>query len=172
MGSGLSGSYVGTGGGSQSFAFSYSVVPSMKVKDMADPDIYDPKKGYFKNPTATKLEDAIDGDSIYLQGKKAHGKMTYVMDEDGNIIFGKRKNPNNSKSRSPHPTLLGGKNPKVKCAGMITFNKGKIVSIDNDSGHYRPNLKSMVQVDKTLNKLCKKNPNIFDKNSKWRKNNG
>ena len=82
--------------------------------------------------------------------------MTYVLDTNGNIIMGKRANPNNSKWRAPHPTLIGGKDPLVQCAGMITFKKGKILSVDNQSGHFRPNSKSMEKVDKALQKYMKK----------------
>lgn len=31
----------------------------------------------------------------------------------GNIIFGKRINPNNPQKRAPHPTLIGGVDPKI-----------------------------------------------------------
>lgn len=94
--------------------------------------------------------------------------MTYVMDESGNIIFGKRSNPNDGRKRAPHPTLIGGKDPKVQCAGMIVFKKGRILSVDNDSGHYRPDKKSLTKVNDALQKLCDKNPNLFDKDSIWR----
>ena len=45
------------------------------------------------------------------------------MDENGNIIFGKRVNPNDSRKRAPHPTLIGGRDPQVQCAGIIEFKK-------------------------------------------------
>jgi len=135
---------------------------------MRDPDIYD-KAGYFKNPTAINLSDCIDGDGLIFEGHRVEGRMTYVMDAEGNIIFGKRSNPNNSKKRAPHPTLIGGKNPLVQCAGMITFRKGKILSVDNRSGHFRPHIKSLDKVINALQTLCDINPNLFDKRSIWRK---
>lgn len=95
--------------------------------------------------------------------------MTYVMDKDGNIIFGKRANPNDARKRAPHPTLIGGKDPQVQCAGMITFHKGRILSVNNQSGHYRPNIQSMEEVDAALQKLFERFPGAFDKESKWRK---
>ncbi len=85
------------------------------------------------------------------------------------MIFGKRQNPNNPNKRAPHPTLLGGKNPKVKCAGMIEIEKGKIVSINNESGHFKPNIKSMKEVDIFMNKLYEKHSTAFSNKSKWRK---
>ena len=148
----------------------YHVTNDLLERDKQDPDIYDPIDGYFKNPTATNLEKSISDDCVCIAGKHAHGVMTYVMDEDGNIIFGTRKNPNNDNKRAPHPTLVGGRDPKVKCAGMITFSKGKIVSIDNRSGHFKPNIKSMEYVNNFMNTLAKIKPELFDKKSKWRKN--
>ena len=169
MGSGSGGSYSGTSGGSQPYAESYHVVSTEINKDKADPDIYNKNSGYFKNPTATSLEDAIDGNRFVFQGNRAEGHLTYVMDRNGDIIFGKRCNPNDANKRAPHPTLIGGKDPQVQCAGIIVFKKGRIVSVDNRSGHYRPDIKSLDKVDATLQKLYNKNPNLFDKDSKWRK---
>ena len=170
MGSGTSGSYNGTKGGSQPYASSYEVYPSALKADKKDPDIYDSKTGYFKNPTAVTIEDAIKDNRIYVDGSKQMGKLTYVMDTDGNIIIGKRMNPNNSDKRCPHPTLIGGTNPKVQCAGIITFDKGRIASVNTDSGHFRPNIKSLDKVNNALQKMCDKNPDLFSQKSIWRKN--
>jgi hypothetical protein len=167
MGSGSSGNYSGTSGGSQPYADTYRVVGKEMKKDKADPDIYNPSTGYFHNPNAKSLDQALGNDErIYSKGKKAHGKMTYVMDEDGNIIFGKRENPNNASKRAPHPTLIGGKDPKVQCAGMITFDKGRIVSVNNESGHYRPASKSLDKVYEALKKFQKAHPKAFSPNYK------
>ena len=168
MGSGYSSIYSGTGGGSQPLADSYQVVAAMRDVDKQDPDIYD-SNGYFKNPTATNIEDAISDNKVIIDGKVPDGPMTYVMDMDGNIIIGKRVNPNDGRKRAPHPTLIGGKDPQVQCAGMITFRKGKILSVDNQSGHYRPNIGSMNKVNDALNKLYDSNPNLFAPGSEWRK---
>lgn len=168
MGSGSGGSYSGAGG-SQPFASTYHVVTGELAHDKKDPDIYNPKTGYFKNPTASRLDKAAQGNAIYLDGKKANGQYTYVMNENGDIVFGKRSNPNDSSKRAPHPTLIGGKDPIVQAAGMMTFREGKIYSIDNNSGHYRPNIQSMGKVESALQKLYQQNPNLFHKNSKWRK---
>lgn len=167
MGSGYSGIY--SGHGSQPYAPTYHVVPSMMKLDKANPDIYDSKTGYFLNPTATNLETAINGDRVVMGGRTVGDKLTYVMDTNGHIIIGKRCNPNNSKGRAPHPTLIGGKNPEIQCAGIIHFHKGRIVSVDTDSGHFRPSSKSLEKVTDVLDKLYAKHPNAFDKNSKWRK---
>ena len=49
------------------------------------------------------------------------------------------------------------------------FSDGKIYSYDNSSGHFRPNSKSLPKVKAALDKLYKENPNLFDKDSEWRK---
>ena len=169
MGSGSGGPYNGTRGGSQSYAERYHVIGKELSKDKRDPDIYNPTTGYFKNPTAQNLTDAMTPTRVLLEGKSAAGTLTYVMDKNGDIIFGKRANPNDGRKRAPHPTLIGGKDPQVQCAGMIMFYKGRILSVDNQSGHYHPNSKSMEKVDAALKKLYEKYPGAFDKNSKWRK---
>ncbi|MBM6990734.1 MAG: hypothetical protein I3I98_04920 [Mobilibacterium timonense] len=169
MGSGIGGNYSGTSGSSQPYANTYKVVSSQLRKDKKDRDIYSGNSGYFKNPTAVYLESSVSENRIEIEGHRAEGKMTYVMDKTGNIIFGKRSNPNNAQKRAPHPTLIGGKNPEVQCAGMIDFRKGKIYSVDISSGHYKPNIKSLEKVDKALQQLCNKNPNLFSRDSKWRK---
>lgn len=169
MGSGSSGGYGSGGNGSQPYAPSYHVTSDMLKMDKKDPDIYNPNTGYFKNPTATNLETAIDGNRFVFNGNRAEGTMTYALDKSGNIIFGKRCNPNDGRKRAPHPTLIGGKDPQVQCAGMITFHKGRISSVDDRSGHFRPNSKSLEKVDATLQNICDNNPRLFDKNSKWRK---
>lgn len=168
MGSGNKNLYSGTGGGSQPYSEQYSVYEEMLYLDKKDADIYG-KNGYFKNPTAINLYDAISGNRILFEGKRQEGQYTYVLDLDGNLIFGKRCNPNDSRKRSPHPTLIGGKNPKVQCAGIIVFHKGKIQSINNQSGHYRPDIKSLEKVNDYMQALYNKNPELFDKESKWRK---
>ena len=81
-----------------------------------------------------------------------------------NLYFTDSGNPNNSHSRAPHPTLIGGKDPLVQCAGMIRIEKGRIVWYNNDSGHFRPNAKSLATVDAAMEKLRKTHPEIFSKN--------
>lgn len=160
MGSGSGGSYSG-GSGSQPYAPTYNVVSSEFTKDKADRDIYNPTTGYFRNPKASTIENAIQDDRIYMDGKKASGSMTYVIDKDGNIVFGKRYNPNDPSKRAPHPTLIGGKNPEVQCAGMMQFDRGRIVGFDNNSVHFRPNNKSLEAVEKAIDRLRETHPEVI-----------
>ena len=112
------------------------------------------------------MDDAIDVNRMIIDGKRQDGSITYVLDENDTIIIRKRVNPNHPEKnkRAPHTTLIGGKDPQVQCAGMITFHKGKIFSINNDSGHFRPDKKSLDKVDKALEKLKNTHPRIFSKN--------
>ena len=93
------------------------------------------------------------------------------MDENNNLIFGKRVNPNNAAQRSPHPALIGGTNPKVKCAGILECKDRKIYRVNNQSGHYKPNVKSLDLVEKILQELYRKHPKFFHEESKWSKQN-
>lgn len=168
MGSGISNSYSGTKGASQPYTPTYSVVDNQLKNDKLDSDIYNSETGYFKNPTAIALEESVVNNSIYVDGNKQNGTITYVVDENGTMIIAVRNNPNDGRKRSPHPTLIGGKDPKVQCAGMITFRKGKIESINNNSGHFKPNIKSIEVVNSYLDDLFSRKPELFSRYSKWR----
>ena len=169
MGSGVSGHYSGTRGASQPYADSYHVVPKMLKIDKKNPDVYNKETGYFKNPSARSLRESVNGNKIYqFNGKKAEGDFMYVMNKKGEIIFGKRVNPNNSSGRSPHPTLIGGKDPQAQCAGIINFKDGRIFRIDNQSGHFKPDIRSLGKIEEFMQKLYDENPLLFHKSSKWR----
>ncbi|MBR0225952.1 MAG: hypothetical protein IJL92_07845 [Thermoguttaceae bacterium] len=168
MGSGSNGpyGYSSSGGGSQPYAPTYHVVKEMLDKDKQDHNIYDPQKGFFTNPYATLIQEAIENGQIQIDGHTAHGTYTYVVNINGDVIFGKRFNPNDSSGRAPHPTLIGGKDPQVQCAGMIRIEKGRIVWYNNDSGHFRPNARSLEVMDNAMRELREKHPNVFAKNYK------
>ena len=164
MGSGSHGPYGSGSSGSQPYAPTYHVVSDMLEKDRTDPNIYSPSTGYFKNPLASTIQDTVRNGQIQMDGHIAHGTFTYVVDENGDVVFGKRFNPNSSRSRAPHPTLIGGKDPQVQCAGMIRIEKGRIVWYNNESGHFRPSAKSLETVDKAMEVLKRIHPEIFAKN--------
>jgi hypothetical protein len=88
---------------------------------------------YVKNPTAHNINEYITEGSNYLGNKNMNGQYMYVVDMDGNIVIGTRGG-----QRMPHPTLVGGKNPQVQAAGMVEIRGGKIYSINNASGHFKP----------------------------------
>ena len=163
MGSGYSGLYSGTSGSSQPYSPSYAVVEDMMNWDI-ERGIYD-EFGYGKNPTARNIEEYICGN--YIIDKNTNGIFTYVIDLKGKIIIGRRNGNGSSGDPTPHPTLIGGKNPKVQMAGILEIRGGKIYSYDNKSGHFKPNIKSMEVADEIFSKLPAK---LFHKRFKRRLN--
>ena len=103
---------------------------------------------YIKNPTAHNINDYISEGSNYLGSKNMNGQYMYVVDMDGNIIIGTRGG-----QRMPHPTLVGGSNPQVQAAGMIEIRGGKIYSINNASGHFKPSIESLEVAEDVFSNL-------------------
>ena len=148
MGSGAGGSY-GGGSGSQPYAPSYHVEKSMHEQDIKNGTYHDGH--YDKNPTAQNINDMINGN--YIGDKRTNIDMPYVIDLDGNIILGRRNGNGKGGAPTPHPTLIGGADPQVQMAGILHIQGGKIASYDNQSGHYKPNAKSMHVADEAFGKL-------------------
>lgn len=152
MGSGVSGSYSSISDSqSQPFAPSYGVTGDMLEYDK-NRGVYDGK--YDKNPTARNINDSIKGD--YIEGPNFKKDLTYVIDMEGNIIIANRNGNGFDGKATPHPTLIGGENPKVQMAGILHVKDGKIESYDNHSGHFKPNIKSMKVADDAFAKLPSK----------------
>lgn len=150
MGSGSGSSYNGTRGGSQPYASFYHVEPKMHQMDIKNGTFHDGH--YDKNPSAKNIKDMINGN--YIVGKTYNNdNMPYVIDLKGNIILGKRNGNGRDGLPTPHPTLIGGKDPKVKMAGIVKIRGGKIYSYDNQSGHFKPNEKSMEAAHEAFGKL-------------------
>ena len=103
--------------------------------------------GYKVNPSARNLSDLITP-SGRIESKQKSGTYMYVIDRDGNILIGTR-----SGQRMPHPTLLGGENPKVLGAGIVDIRGGQIHSIDNASGHFKPGQGSLAAARQAFGKL-------------------
>lgn len=61
-------------------------------------------------------------------------------------------------NRLTHETILQGES--VMCASIVSFKNGKIVSIDNNSGHYVPDLYH--HLHPALSLLLKQNPGVID----------
>ncbi|WP_040214198.1 hypothetical protein [Clostridium polynesiense] len=113
---------------------------------------------YVKNPTAHNISDYINEGSNYLGNKNMNGQYMYVIDMDGNIIIGTRGG-----QRMPHPTLVGGSNPQVQAAGMMEVRGGKIYSINNASGHFKPSSECL---NIAKEKFAELPGNIFSKDFK------
>jgi len=174
VGSGVSGLYEGTYGAkpaaggvgadgdvnggagerkSQPFAGSYGVTPDMLQYDK-DRGVYSDESGYTRNPTAVNARDNVrDGALVDHEGKPMDGHYTYAVKENGELIIGERNGNGKDGKATPHPTLVGGKEPRVKVAGMVTMSNGKIVKYDNESGHFKPNGLSMPEADKAFSQL-------------------
>lgn len=151
--SNYSGSSSPLNGGSQPFQEEYSVYSKMLKKDICHGVYNLDKGGYSVNPTSKALNDMINGDYIIEKGVTA--SLPYVIDASGNIIVGKRNGNGRYGVQTPHPTLIGGLDPKVKMAGMLHIKNGKIASYDDRSGHYRPNKESMKYADIAFKKFEK-----------------
>ena len=148
MGSGVSKQYTGTLPKSQPYAKSYGVTKDMIEFDISR-GVY--KGTYEKNPTAGDIHDFIKGQCLFSEDNEK--SYTYVIDLKGNIIIGERNGNGWNGKATPHPTLVGGKNPRVRMAGILHVEGGKIVSYDYMSGHYKPNIKSMKAAKKAFDKL-------------------
>ena len=107
---------------------------------------------YIRNPSARNLTDMVT-ESGRIGGKQTNGQFMYVIDRDGTIIVGSR-----SGQRMPHPTLVGGENPQVLGAGIVDIRGGKIYSVDNASGHFKPGPGSLDVARNTFGQLP---PNVF-----------
>lgn len=119
--------------------------------------------GYKKNPTAQDISQMINGN--YIGDKHTNGKFIYAVDESGNIIVGRRNGNGRDGEATPHPTLIGGTNPKVQIAGVLEIRGGKIYSFDDRSGHFKPNAKSLDAADMAFGRLSSK---LFHKNFRKR----
>ena len=161
MGSGYSSGYSKGNGGSQEYASSYHVDKPMLKADKKRGIYHDGH--YDKNPTAENLLEKVNGN--YIENKRFNKKVPYVVDLNGNIIIGQRNGNGTGTDAlpTPHPTLIGGKDPQVKVAGILEIRGGKIYNYDNDSGHYKPNVKSMPAADEAFKKLP---PSVFSKDAK------
>ncbi len=142
-------------GHSQPYQEQYSVYAKMMKKDIMS-GVYNPSgDGYDMNPTAKTLDSIYDGVQIF--GAKGQMTIPYVITTEGHVVIGKRNGNGRGPDAkpTPHPTLIGGVDPKVKMAGMLTIKDGKILSYDNMSGHFRPNKKSMKWADEAFEKYPK-----------------
>ncbi|WP_369717637.1 hemagglutination protein [Leptotrichia alba] len=139
----------------------YSVVPEMHELDKGRYTFRPNETGYVKNPTAQNITNYINNTNyLGTGGKKGalNGQYMYVVDANNNIIIGNRATGMVSglidTDSLPHPTLIGGFNPQVQGAGIVTIQGGKIIKVDNASGHFRPDSSSLGKVEELfLNKV-------------------
>ena len=53
----------------------------------------------------------------------------------------------------PHPTLVGGAKPKVRAAGVVDIRGGRIYSVDNASGHFKPGPEALSAAEEAFGSL-------------------
>ncbi|EOZ0650911.1 hemagglutinin repeat-containing protein [Cronobacter muytjensii] len=123
----------------------WSVDPATQAADKAAGVLIN--GSYIKNPTAQNLSGLLS-ETGRVGTKNMNGQFMYVIDKTGNIIIGTR-----SGQRMPHPTLIGGKDPQVIGAGIVEIRGGKIYSVDNASGHFKPGAGSIGVAKDTFSKI-------------------
>lgn len=82
------------------------------------------------------------------------GMAVFVVDLGGNMYVSRRFNESDETTmtslRFQHSSFLSGQ--PVACAGKVKFENGRLVFINNDSGHYEPQKKHLDQVVRMLQK--------------------
>ncbi len=137
---------------SQPYAESYGVTEDMLAFDK-ERGVYT-EVGYRKNPTAVIASTSVrNGILVNEDGSPMDGHYTYAVTTSGDLVIGRRNGNGRDGLATPHPTLIGGKDPKVKVAGIATLSQGKITKYDNESGHFKPNILSMTAADEAFSKL-------------------
>ncbi len=82
----------------------------------------------------------------FLKGSQ---KIDYVMDNFGHFYASNDGEKTNNGKIVKHSSLFSGE--AISCAGSITLdNSGKILSVNNDSGHYTPGANELHNVEKAL----------------------
>lgn len=85
------------------------------------------------------LQDAIADTTHFEIPGKGNGYAAYVITADGTLYL----NDQHQKNCFSHASFTNGE--PVVCAGMIKIVDGKIMDINNISGHYRPDLSNFLQ---------------------------
>ncbi len=123
----------------------FTVDPTMEAADAAAGVLVNGR--YIKNPSAQNLGDMVTATGKIGSSKKS-GQFMYVVDDAGNIIIGTRAG-----QRMPHPTLVGGPNPTVQAAGIVDIRGGRIFSVNNSSGHFKPGPGSLEAAERAFGNL-------------------
>jgi hypothetical protein len=151
----------------QAFTVDPALLATDKTRKFLDPTdntvkpVYTEATGYVKNPSAVRLETQVKNGKI--SGQFENGKFMYAMDENDEIWIGKRLSGPRVEGAepvtgTPHPTLIGGKNPRVLGAGIVEIRGGKIYRVDNHTGHFKVSQSSLRQVAKRITNL---DPDVF-----------
>jgi len=79
---------------------------------------------------------SVKSDELQKFGNHPYPVYAYVWSRDGVIFTNIHQT-----GQIHHSSLLSGK--KVKCSGMIAVENGKVRSVDNNSGHYKPQFRHL-----------------------------
>jgi len=97
---------------------------------------------------------------ITLSFPSGSGEVMYVITEDYRLVIAARSGHQRD---LPHPTLIGGIDPRALSAGLVEFANNRIKKVKiNASGHFRPNSLSSVEVSMAL--FGRLPPNVFHPN--------
>jgi hypothetical protein len=134
--------------------------------------VFTDEDGYVLNPTARYLDEVIDRSSGRIRGDSGFENGTFsfaVHPENGRMVIGQRMGSPNYQWRvlmadargdekaarlaarraagMPHPTLIGGHNPRVPAAGDLETRACQVTKLNTFTGHYkveRPSLRPAV----------------------------
>ncbi|WP_148362961.1 hypothetical protein [Olsenella massiliensis] len=68
-----------------------------------------------RNPTAVNAHDSVsDGVLVNHAEKPTDNHYTYTVKENGELVIGERNGTGKDGKTTPHPTLVGGREPRVK----------------------------------------------------------
>lgn len=112
---------------------------------------------YQKNESArslSEIEFTKDGTLLFPGASPARpyndGNYVFAVDKGGSLILGTR-----TENALPHPTLIGGKDPRVLTAGELVIKNGEIVEINNQTGHFRSDINSLLHAKGALDTAWK-----------------
>jgi hypothetical protein len=123
----------------------WGVDPPMRAADEAAGLIVN--GSYVTNPSAQNLA-ALVSPTGKIGSSRMSGQFMYVVTSSGDIVIGTR-----SGQRMPHPTLVGGAEPQVRAAGIVDIRGGRIFSVDNGSGHFKPGADCLRAADEAFKRL-------------------
>jgi hypothetical protein len=149
------------------------MLESDRTREWFDPttstvrQVYSPTAGYTRNPSARELSTLVTPRGT-IGGGFENGEFMYVIDEQNRLWVGRRMGERGmpvGRPRAtgmPHPSLIGGLNPRVKAAGMVRIEAGRIVFVNNHSGHFRPVRSSLRHAARAFSTLTRSvfNPNF------------
>jgi hypothetical protein len=123
---------VGSGAGRQKVVFFPAPLRALDLDQLAAPPQLCSTTGYVCDPPKDPT------------GKGGAGVAAFVWSEEGELFIGEHRG-----HVFHHSSFVSGR--RVRCAGMIKVDNGKVSAISNNSGHYKPRKQQMVNMVRFLN---------------------